>query len=171
MRYMWQDSTIFGRKVIHSCHAAEKKFYIPIICLTVWDFHLSNPKQPLLWIHTKNIIYYIHKKRDKLVCSNKHCCTMNKTYRMIRKYDIQQYQAQVNTVLRITYRNGNYVTKWVQSNLTICKDKLIEPSISSTKKTKKIFSRGNNAAVADCAFSFAASAVVCEIIFHLYHLQ
>ena len=36
---------------------------------------------------------------------------MNKTYRMIRKYDIQQYQAQVNTVLRITYRNGNYVTK------------------------------------------------------------
>jgi len=58
-----------------------------------------------------------------------------------------------------------------QSNLTICKDKRIEPSISLTKKTEKIFSRGNNAAVADCAFSFAASAVVCEIIFHLYHLQ
>ena len=96
---MWHHSNVSREKVvIHFFIRRAQRSSIPIICLTVWDFHLSNPKQPLLWIHTKNIIYYIHKKRDKLVCSNKRCCTMNKTYRMLRKYDIQQYQAQVNTV-------------------------------------------------------------------------
>ena len=54
--------TVFGEKVIH-LFCGSKKFYTPIICLTVWDFHLSNPKQLFSMNNTKPL--FIVRKHDK----------------------------------------------------------------------------------------------------------
>ena len=58
---------VFREKVIH-LFCGSKKFYIPIICLTVWDFHLSNPKQLFSMNNTKPL--FIVRKHDKSLFSS-----------------------------------------------------------------------------------------------------
>ena len=59
---------VFREKVIH-LFCGSKKFYIPIICLTVWDFHLSNPKQLFSMNNTKPL--FIVRKHDKSLFSSR----------------------------------------------------------------------------------------------------